>query len=120
MIRRGNGGAIVNVSSYSARNGGGGVHIDYAAMKAGIDCITIGFARELGDQGIRVNAISPGTINTPRTLRLLGDQREKREKRIALKRLGEPLEVTEAVLWLLSSKASYVTGAILSVAGGGP
>jgi NAD(P)-dependent dehydrogenase (short-subunit alcohol dehydrogenase family) len=111
-------GCIVNVSSISVRSGGADYHVDYAAAKAAVEAMTIGFARELGPQGIRVNAVCPGTIATDMSAGLVGEDRRAREKRIPARRLGRPEEVARAILWLLSDEATYVSGAILAVAGG--
>jgi NAD(P)-dependent dehydrogenase (short-subunit alcohol dehydrogenase family) len=115
----GNGGAIVNVSSRAARLGSPGEYIDYAATKGAIDTFTIGLAKEVAEEGIRVNAVRPGIIYTD--IHSLGGEpgRVDRVKAsIPMKRGGQPEEIAAAILWLLSKEASYVTGAILDVAGG--
>lgn len=117
--RGGTGGAIVNVSSAAATLGAAHEYVHYAAAKAGVDAATIGLAKELAADDIRVNAVAPGTIRTgihadagdP-------DRAERVASRIPLGRAGEPYEVAPAVAWLLDDQASYVTGAILRVAGG--
>ena len=115
----GKGGAIVNLSSAAARIGGPGDYVDYAASKGAIDTFTLGLAKEVGGEGIRVNAVRPGVIRTE-IHATSGDP--GRVERIAgatpLGRAGEAEEVARTVLWLLSDEASYITGAILDVTGG--
>jgi NAD(P)-dependent dehydrogenase (short-subunit alcohol dehydrogenase family) len=115
----GQGGAIVNVSSIAAKLGGAGEYVDYAASKGAIDTFTIGLAKELGPEGIRVNAVRPGIIRTE-IHAVSGDP--ARVERIGntapLGRPGEPEEVARAILWLASEEASYLTGALLDVSGG--
>jgi len=115
----GAGGAIVNVSSGAARLGSPGDYVDYAASKGAIDTFTLGLAREVGGEGIRVNAVRPGVIRTE-IHAASGDP--ARVERIAaatpLLRAGEAEEVARTILWLLSDEASFVTGAILDVTGG--
>jgi NAD(P)-dependent dehydrogenase (short-subunit alcohol dehydrogenase family) len=117
--RGGTGGAIVNISSRAAHTGSPGEWVHYAASKGAIDSFTIGLAREVGTEGIRVNAVAPGLVETGlhaangepgRLQRLMGT--------IPMQRAGLPREVAEGVLWLLSPAASYVTGAILEIGGG--
>ena len=115
----GNGGAIVNVSSAAAKLGSPGDYVDYAASKAAIDALTIGLAREVAGEGIRVNGVRPGIIYSdihadggePGRVDRLGPQ-------LPMKRGGEPIEVARAILWLLSDEASYSTGTFIDVAGG--
>lgn len=117
--RGGPGGAIVNVSSAASRLGGAGEYVDYAASKGAIDTLTIGLAREVAAEGIRVNAVRPGFIYTE--IHASGGEpaRVDRVKAdVPLKRGGTPEEVAHAILWLLSEEASFTTGAMLDVAGG--
>ena len=115
----GGGGSIVNVSSLSSKHGAPNLYIHYAASKAAVDTFTYGFALEVADEGVRVNAVRPGLIDTEIHARAGMAQRiEKVAPRLPMKRAGEPEEVANAVLWLASEEASYVTGAILDVGGG--
>lgn len=117
--RGGKGGSVVLVSSAATRLGSPGEYVDYAGSKAALDTLTIGLAKELGAEGVRVNAIRPGLIDTeihatsgdPDRARKLGGA-------TPLGRAGRPEEIAEAIVWLLSDAASYVTGSILDVAGG--
>lgn len=115
----GTGGAIVNISSRAAQTGSAGEWVHYAASKGAIDSFTIGLAREVATEGIRVNAVAPGLIATG-LHRANGapDRLERLASTIPMQRAGTPLEVAEGVLWLLSSAASYTTGAILEIGGG--
>jgi len=115
----GSGGAIVNLSSRAAQLGGGGEWVHYAASKGAIETFTVGLAREVAADGIRVNAVAPGLIDTELHARA-GDpgRLERLKATVPQQRPGTPEEVAGAVLWLLSPEASYVTGAILAVAGG--
>ncbi|WP_454905304.1 SDR family oxidoreductase [Variovorax gossypii] len=115
----GTGGAIVNVSSGASRLGSPGQYVDYAASKGAIDTFTVGLAKEVADEGIRVNAVRPGVIDTeihasgglPDRAAALGPQ-------IPMKRAGTAEEIAGAILWLLSAEASYTTMALLDVTGG--
>jgi NAD(P)-dependent dehydrogenase (short-subunit alcohol dehydrogenase family) len=113
----GRGGSIVNISSRAAQIGGAGEWVHYAASKGALDTFTLGLARELATEGIRVNAVAPGHVLT-NLHASSGDP--DRPKRLApsMGRAGTPEEIAEAVLWLLSPAASYTTGAILAVSGG--
>ena len=115
----GNGGGIVNVSSGASRLGSPGEYVDYAASKGAIDTLTIGLAREVAEEGVRVNCVRPGHIYTE--LHASGGEpnRVDRVKEVVpMKRGGDPEEVAHAILWLLSDEASYVTGSFIDVAGG--
>jgi NAD(P)-dependent dehydrogenase (short-subunit alcohol dehydrogenase family) len=115
----GAGGAIVNLSSVASRIGAPGQYVDYAAAKAAIDTLTLGLSKEVGGEGIRVNAIRPGVIKTE--IHASGGDPGRAERIGAsapLGRAGDPEEIARAILWLASDEASYVTGAILDVAGG--
>ncbi|AZO57478.1 MULTISPECIES: SDR family oxidoreductase [unclassified Mesorhizobium] len=115
----GSGGAIVNISSAAATLGSPGEYVDYAASKGAIDTFTIGLAREVALEGIRVNAVRPGIIDTE--IHASGGQPDRIERfrdLLPMKRAGTADEVAGAVLYLLSDAASYTTGAILNVSGG--
>ena len=115
----GAGGAIVNVSSGAARFGSPGEYIDYAASKGAVETLTVGLAREVAEEGIRVNAVRPGFIDTELHAKGGEPARVDRVKtRVPMQRGGQPEEVAAAILWLLSGEASYVTGSILDVSGG--
>ena len=115
----GAGGTIVNVSSAAARMGGGGQYVDYAASKGAIETFTLGLAKEVALEGIRVNAVRPGIIETdihasgglPNRARDLAPQ-------VPMQRAGTAHEVAEAIVWLLSSHSSYTTGVLLDISGG--
>jgi NAD(P)-dependent dehydrogenase (short-subunit alcohol dehydrogenase family) len=115
----GEGGAIVNISSGAARLGSPGQYVDYAASKAAIDTMTIGLAKEVGDEGIRVNAVRPGLIDTE--IHASGGMPHRAAElapTVPMKRTGSPEEIAGAILWLLSAEASYTTMALLDVTGG--
>ena len=115
----GKGGSIVNISSAAATLGSPGEYVDYAASKGAIDTFTIGLAREVAMEGIRVNAVRPGIIDTD--IHASGGQPDRVERfrdMLPMKRAGRADEVAGAVLYLLSDAASYTTGAILNVSGG--
>jgi NAD(P)-dependent dehydrogenase (short-subunit alcohol dehydrogenase family) len=115
----GNGGAIVNVSSMAAKLGGAGDYVDYAASKGAIDTLTVGLAREVGAEGIRVNGVRPGVIRTEIHATSGDPGRVERIGSAApLQRAGEAEEVARTILWLASGEASYITGALLDVSGG--
>jgi NAD(P)-dependent dehydrogenase (short-subunit alcohol dehydrogenase family) len=115
----GAGGEIVNVSSGASRVGSPGEYVDYAASKGAIDTFTIGLAKEVAAEGIRVNAVRPGFIYTDIHASGGEPNRVDRVKELVpMKRGGYPDEVAQAILWLLSDEASFVTGSILDVAGG--
>lgn len=115
----GQGGAIVNVSSMAAILGSATQYVDYAASKAAIDTFTIGLAREVAGEGIRVNAVRPGIIETDlHASGGLPDRAREMAPSVPMQRAGMPEEVADAILYLLSPSASYVTGSILNVSGG--
>lgn len=115
----GAGGGIVNVSSGAAKYGSPGEYVDYAASKGAIDTFTIGLAKEVAEEGIRVNAVRPGFIYTGMHAKGGEPERVERVKSLVpMQRGGQPQEVASAILWLLSPEASYITGTILNVAGG--
>ncbi len=115
----GEGGAIVNVSSGASTFGSPNTYVDYAATKGVIDTLTIGLAKEVADEGIRVNGVRPGFIYTD-IHATFGepDRVDRMAKTVPMKRGGQPEEIASAILWLLSDEASYTTGAILDVGGG--
>ena len=117
----GKGGAIVNVSSAAARNGGVGAYIDYAGSKAAVDIITTGLAKEVGGEGIRVNGVRPGVTETD----MIQYSRERDPawleqvvRTMPMGRIGRAREISHAILWLISDEASYVTGTIIDASGG--
>jgi len=115
----GSGGAIVNVSSVAAKTGSPGEYVDYAASKGAIDTLTVGLSHEVAQEGIRVNAVRPGFIYTDMHADGGEPARVDRVKAfVPMRRGGQPHEVAEAILWLLSGKASYTTGTFIDIAGG--
>lgn len=117
-LHNGSGGVIVNVSSAAARLGSSGEYVDYAASKGAIDTMTIGLAREIAAEGVRVNAVRPGFINTD--IHASVGQRDRLDRvrsSIPMKRPGRPDEIAEAIAWLCSDAASYVSGALIDASG---
>lgn len=115
----GQGGGIVNLSSAAAVLTAAGQYVDYAAAKAGIDVFTLGLAREVAAEGIRVNAVRPGIIDTDiHASGGLPDRVAQMRDQLPMKREGTALEVAQAIAWLLSDESSYTNGAVLSVTGG--
>ena len=115
----GSGGAIVNLSSAAARLGSPNEFVDYAASKGAIDAMTLGLAKEVASEGIRVNAVRPGLIITDiHASSGQPDRVERLQHYVPMARGGTAEEVAEAIVWLMSDGASYVTGALLDVAGG--
>ncbi len=115
----GQGGGIVNISSVASKLGSPGEYTWYAASKGAIDSFTLGLAKEVAGEGIRVNAVAPGLIETG--IHAAGgnpDRVAQVAPNIPLGRAGTPEEIAQAVLWLLSEEASYVTGAVLGASGG--
>ena len=115
----GQGGSIVNVSSMASKIGGANEYIDYAAAKGAVDSMTVGLAREIATEGVRVNCVRPGPIHTE--IHASGGEAGRIERikgSIPMQRGGEPEEVAAAILHLLSDEASYTTGALLDVSGG--
>jgi NAD(P)-dependent dehydrogenase (short-subunit alcohol dehydrogenase family) len=116
----GAGGALVNISSVAARIGSPGEYVWYAASKGAIDALTRGLAKELALDGVRVNAVSPGLIETEIHARSTEDagRVDRITPLIPMQRIGQPVEIAQAVMFLLSDAASYTTGAVLDVSGG--
>lgn len=115
----GTGGSIVNVSSAASRLGSPGQYVDYAASKGAIDTFTLGLAKEVAAEGIRVNAVRPGIIDTD--IHASGGQPERAQQlapQVPMQRPGTAEEVAQAIVWLLGADSSYTTGALLDVAGG--
>ena len=115
----GPGGTIVNLSSAAARLGGPGQYVDYAAAKGAIDTFTIGLAREVATEGIRVNAVRPGIIETD--IHASGGQPDRVQQlapQVPMQRAGSADEVAQAIVWLMSEQSSYTTGAVIDVTGG--
>jgi len=119
ISKGGNGGTIVNVSSIAARTGSPFEYTDYAASKGAVDTLTLGLSKELAEEGIRVNAVRPGFIDTD--IHALGGEPGRLERikdSIPLRRGGNAQEVAEAIVWLASDRASFSTGILLDVTGG--
>jgi NAD(P)-dependent dehydrogenase (short-subunit alcohol dehydrogenase family) len=115
----GQGGAIVNVSSAASRLGAAGQYVDYAAAKGAIDAFTLGLAKEVAAEGIRVNAVRPGLIETEiHASGGIPDRVQKLAHLVPMQRGGSAAEVAEAILWLLSPQASYTTMSLVDVSGG--
>ena len=115
----GAGGAIVNVSSAASRLGSPGQYVDYASAKGAIDTFTLGLAKEVAGEGIRVNAVRPGIIDTEiHASGGLPDRARDVAPQVPMQRAGTADEVAQSIVWLLSDQASYTTGALLDVAGG--
>ena len=115
----GSGGAIVNLSSAAARLGSPGQYVDYAASKGAIESFTVGLAKEVADEGIRVNAVRPGLIDTEiHASGGLPDRAFQLASTVPMKRTGTAEEVANGILWLLSAEAGYVTGTALDITGG--
>jgi len=115
----GSGGGIVNLSSAASKLGSPGQYVDYAACKGAIDTFTIGLAKEVAAEGIRVNAVRPGIIETD--IHASGGEPDRAQRlapQVPMQRPGSAQEVANAILWLLSPQASYCTGALLDVGGG--
>src|SRR3954447_19827600 len=115
----GGGGVLVNISSGAATLGAPGEYVQYAAAKAGVDALTIGLATEVADEGIRVVGVAPGIVRT--TIHADAGEAGRTDRvgpLVPLRRAGEPAEVADAIAWLMSDEASYVTGTTLRVAGG--
>jgi len=119
MSRGGSGGSIINLSSAAARIGSPNEFIDYAASKGAIDTMTLGLSKEVAEEGIRVNAVRPGLIETEMHLDT-GDINRPQKLRglVPMKRAGSSSEVANTIVWLMSDDASYITGALVDVAGG--
>ena len=115
----GSGGSIVNVSSIASRIGGAGEWVHYAASKGAVDSFTLGLAREVATEGVRVNAVSPGIVETDLHAKAgAPDRLERMAPGIPMKRPGTPEEVAQTILWLLSDAPAYITGSILEIGGG--
>ena len=115
----GPGGVIVNLSSVAAKLGSPGLYVDYAASKGAIDTFTIGLAREVATEGVRVNGVRPGIVDTE--IHASGGQADRAQKSLAMipmARVGRADEIAKAIVWLLSEEASYATGTIIDISGG--
>ena len=118
-LHGGTGGSIVNLSSVAATLGSPGLYVDYAASKGAIDTFTTGLAREVATEGIRVNAVRPGIIDTE--IHASGGQPDRAQQSLSMipmRRVGRADEIAEAVVWLLDERSSYTTGGIIDVSGG--
>lgn len=111
-----NGGSIVNISSAASKTGGSNEYLDYASTKGAIDTFTVGLAKEVAEQNIRVNAIRPGFIETD--IHKIPNKLETVKSIIPMKRIGQPIEIAKAVAWLMTDDSNYTTGAIIDIAGG--
>ncbi|MCH8183963.1 MAG: SDR family oxidoreductase [Proteobacteria bacterium] len=119
LSKGGRGGAIVNLSSVAAKLGGPGAAVHYAASKGAIDSFTVGLGREVAKDGIRVNAVRPGLIDTDMNHQPSDpDRLERLGPTVPMGRVGQPEEVAEAIVWLLSEAASYVAGDVVTISGG--
>jgi NAD(P)-dependent dehydrogenase (short-subunit alcohol dehydrogenase family) len=115
----GHGGVIVNVSSVAARRGSPGEWVHYAASKAAVDTLTVGLAHEVATESIRVNAVAPGLVDTDLHANAgMPDRVSRLAPSIPMGRAGQPVEIAEGIMWLLSPAASYITGAVLPISGG--
>jgi NAD(P)-dependent dehydrogenase (short-subunit alcohol dehydrogenase family) len=114
----GHGGVIVNVSSTAAQRGSPGEWVHYAASKAAVETMTLGLAQEVGGEGIRVNVVAPGMVETEMHARADPDRLDRVVPSIPMGRAGQPEEIAEGIVWLLSSSASFVTGSVLTISGG--
>ena len=117
--RGGRGGSIVLISTVASRSGGPDVYVDYAGAKGAVDTLTLGLSKELGREGVRVNAIRPGVIDTE--IHASGGEPDRAHKigaTVPLGRPGAPQEIGDAIVWLLSDASSYTSGAIIEIAGG--
>ncbi|MEM6620492.1 MAG: SDR family oxidoreductase [Pseudomonadota bacterium] len=115
----GRGGSIVNISSVAALKGGAGEYVDYAATKGALDTMTLGLAQEMSREGVRVNGVRPGIIDTP--IHGRGGQHDRIERiapSVPMGRAGSAEEVAEAILWLASDASRYTTGTFIEVSGG--
>ncbi len=114
----GQGGAIVNISSVSSRHGNAGTNVAYAAAKGGVETFSVGLAQEVLGEGIRVNCIRPGMIDTE-ALSFDEETKHKIVRRIPIGRIGQPADIAGPAIWLLGDEASQITGTVFSVSGGG-
>jgi NAD(P)-dependent dehydrogenase (short-subunit alcohol dehydrogenase family) len=115
----GRGGVIVNVSSVATQIGSANEWVHYAASKAAVETMTVGLAREIATEGVRVNVVSPGLVDTDlHAAAGLPDRPQRLSPLIPMGRPGRPEEVAEGIVWMLSPAASYVTGAVLTISGG--